>query len=200
MIRCQNSPVGYAVRTLRPSVPAPINDLLPDHRGGFILDFFNEIDRGLEVGDLVLDALEVDLPILVFELLGVGMIERGQVLVGRVPFHGTTQGLIVVFQFAEVGGLSPRARGNLGRDLVQELGQGPIPAGAGEPGRRSAWRGRGAAYPRGRGGTRHQRSRILHPQGLSPRARGNLDVQRTDRGVTGPIPAGAGEPTAGGLS
>ena len=70
-------------------------------------------------------------------------------------------------------GLSPRARGNRFGVSWRGRAWGPIPAGAGEPGRRSPMTRTIRAYPRGRGGTidlAHARGDVL---GLSPRARGN---------------------------
>ena len=91
-------------------------------------------------------------------------------------------------------GLSPLARGNRTSLRCELSGRGPIPARAGEPpSRRMAGR-LSSAYPRSRGGT------VVHTgmgpvlTGLSPLARGNLDVDNVGVFLAGPIPASAGEP------
>ncbi len=93
-------------------------------------------------------------------------------------------------------GLSPRVRGNREGSNPSTLASGPIPAGAGEP----AWRARrgriGRAYPRGCGGTRMRHQRRCRCGGLSPRVRGNHGAAALPLPVSGPIPAGAGEPPA----
>ena len=78
-------------------------------------------------------------------------------------------------------------------DHCADLGEGPIPAGAGET---IAYISRALyarAYPRRRGGNRAMAPIHPHAQGLSPQARGKHGG--TYMGVTfiGPIPAGAGE-------
>ena len=94
-------------------------------------------------------------------------------------------------------GLSPLARGN--RAAIQDHQQpgGPIPACAGEPVQRIGRHRHSRAYPRLRGGTRRfwfQRRRV---RGLSPLARGNPPAVDQGDGRDGPIPACAGEPSAG---
>ena len=72
-----------------------------------------------------------------------------------------------------VPGLSPRVRGNL---LLQELhlvGEGSIPAGAGEPRAWCAASGMRRVYPRGCGGTPINAILCASSRGLSPRVRGN---------------------------
>ena len=91
-------------------------------------------------------------------------------------------------------GLSPRARGNRPLRAKYAGSAGPIPAGAGEPGRRRGRRAVDGAYPRGRGGTQAALIPMLKSLGLSPRARGNPRRYRGGSTRTGPIPAGAGEP------
>ena len=94
-------------------------------------------------------------------------------------------------------GLSPRPRGN--REFY-ELRSGfrrPIPASAGEPNGESALRFDRRAYPRVCGGTISWRRRWRVVQGLSPRPRGNPGARTGRRGECGPIPASAGEPSAG---
>ena len=92
-------------------------------------------------------------------------------------------------------GLSPRARGNRLAQAECAGCRGPIPAGAGEPAPHAAHRGARGAYPRGRGGTKPRRSRSNQPSGLSPRARGNRECSNDRIVKSGPIPAGAGEPS-----
>ena len=93
-------------------------------------------------------------------------------------------------------GLSPRTRGNQPLAAVADLAVGPIPADAGEPARSSISTSGDRAYPRGRGGTRHHRTRSKRGPGLSPRTRGNHRRAPGDLALSGPIPADAGEPLA----
>ena len=95
---------------------------------------------------------------------------------------------------AVLKGLSPRARGNLGRPVFVPTTGGPIPASAGQPcyGNRigNGWR----AYPRERGATVNAQADAPNGMGLSPRARGNrLEVIDLLEQM-GPIPASAGQP------
>ena len=93
-------------------------------------------------------------------------------------------------------GLSPHARGNQSQSGFEGLGEGPIPACAGEPCSIQAGTGLQRAYPRMRGGTGTVKSPTMMQAGLSPHARGN-PVQQISRAVrSGPIPACAGEPKA----
>ena len=91
-------------------------------------------------------------------------------------------------------GLSPRVRGNLETQTLWAAGQGPIPAGAGEPASSSDHHLPDRAYPRGCGGTWHRCQLASIDKGLSPRVRGNLLPFRLGKNRPGPIPAGAGEP------
>ena len=91
-------------------------------------------------------------------------------------------------------GLSPRARGNRLDNITLMAKNGPIPAGAGEPWRRSRGPTARRAYPRGRGGTANKRALGVSRKGLSPRARGNPGAAEGADDQAGPIPAGAGEP------
>ena len=91
-------------------------------------------------------------------------------------------------------GLSPRVRGNHGEDRDAGELEGPIPAGAGEPGLRSWAAAHSGAYPRGCGGTAIFSPSSSSLRGLSPRVRGNQRQGALDQARQGPIPAGAGEP------
>ena len=112
------------------------------------------------------------------------------------------------------GGLSPRGRGNPTRMAISYLGDGSIPAWAGEPlTRRSLcpwpWvyprvgggtepgevstKGSGGLSPRGRGTVTVHNS-ILEREGLSPRGRGNRWPDDIKSQYVGSIPAWAGEP------
>ncbi len=71
-------------------------------------------------------------------------------------------------------GLSPRVRGNPSSMLLNRIGEGTIPACAGEPDQRSCVRHRFGDYPRVCGGTRLSSTRVDDDVGLSPRVRGNL--------------------------
>ena len=91
-------------------------------------------------------------------------------------------------------GLSPRGRGNpITADNIDEL-LGPIPARAGEPCRYPPATCTTRAYPRAGGGTISLSPRCTPAQGLSPRGRGNPRPPRSYLGISGPIPARAGEP------
>ena len=93
-------------------------------------------------------------------------------------------------------GLSPRVRGNLQQDRILKHRTGSIPACAGEPNRHCRALPATRVYPRVCGGTRSSRKDEVRTGGLSPRVRGNRDLRGTNYGVTGSIPACAGEPTA----
>ena len=91
-------------------------------------------------------------------------------------------------------GLSPLARGNLPARSISISANGPIPARAGQPGRRQRVLNFSGAYPRSRGATG---KRAMHPaffEGLSPLARGNPTVAEAQARRAGPIPARAGQP------
>ena len=94
-------------------------------------------------------------------------------------------------------GLSPRVRGNPPLERPRPSARGSIPASAGEPrpgaGAAARWR----VYPRECGGTRI--CATVHParEGLSPRVRGNLGEDLSQRELLGSIPASAGEPDSG---
>ena len=94
-----------------------------------------------------------------------------------------------------LGGLSPRARGNLVDHLVEVMREGSIPACAGEPLYPQVKAALEAVYPRVRGGTVDQHREQILGQGLSPRARGNRVAGRADDERPGSIPACAGEPS-----
>ena len=91
-------------------------------------------------------------------------------------------------------GLSPRVRGNLGRQPRQAVDRGSIPASAGEPPRRHRIGCATRVYPRECGGTPWVTASACAGEGLSPRVRGNQVpiVVRLRR--VGSIPASAGEP------
>ena len=95
-------------------------------------------------------------------------------------------------------GLSPRVRGNPGGQSGWRVGVGSIPACAGEPRFRLALQRRHQVYPRVCGGTHVRTFAEPFRQGLSPRVRGNLDVNEAKELPRGSIPACAGEPAAGG--
>ena len=91
-------------------------------------------------------------------------------------------------------GLSPLARGNLGAAVLLIYVGGPIPARAGQPLALSKKTASVKAYPRSRGATTGLEGRQKPLQGLSPLARGNLQVNFAMEGQRGPIPARAGQP------
>ena len=91
-------------------------------------------------------------------------------------------------------GLSPRVRGNRLARLLDAVGEGSIPACAGEPrvgiiSFRPPW-----VYPRVCGGTVYDLAEELGLTGLSPRVRGNLDFCPLIAESPRSIPACAGEP------
>ena len=94
----------------------------------------------------------------------------------------------------ELGGLSPRVRGNPSfSDSVLEV-LGSIPACAGEPEKRLWSITITGVYPRVCGGTYlNQKLSYVRP-GLSPRVRGNLSQKLSTIRREGSIPACAGEP------
>ena len=96
-------------------------------------------------------------------------------------------------------GLSPLARGNLGRCAREAAKRGSIPACAGEPRRGTGCNPELRVYPRLRGGTSMTNSKKSGLWGLSPLARGNPHVCLLSKFRAGSIPACAGEPgpTAG---
>ena len=92
-------------------------------------------------------------------------------------------------------GLSPRVRGNRLTSSNPATGRRSIPACAGEP---KNWPKIGrfdAVHPRVCGGTGSIGASTISEQGLSPRVRGNLLVQRRADRRIGSIPACAGEPS-----
>ena len=91
-------------------------------------------------------------------------------------------------------GLSPLARGNRALNRRASGTCGPIPARAGQPRSISARAACTRAYPRSRGATFGERSRMERATGLSPLARGNRADQPGRPGGGGPIPARAGQP------
>ena len=85
-------------------------------------------------------------------------------------------------------------RGNLRDAYSSGSGVGSIPARAGEP--PIGWPSKRICrvYPRACGGTWRDAIRRNRSKGLSPRVRGNLDIEPRDRLEPGSIPARAGEP------
>ena len=91
-------------------------------------------------------------------------------------------------------GLSPLTRGNQHRNSLLTIGNGPIPAHAGEPSLRCLSFFVLGAYPRSRGGTSAIAPSGQALWGLSPLTRGNHCTTHTEHPGPGPIPAHAGEP------
>ena len=99
---------------------------------------------------------------------------------------------LVAHRFAEVGGLSPLARGTPGRSPADTVGARFIPAGAGNTVCVRLPPCRNAVYPRWRG---EHESSVLHTGdffGLSPLARGTPRREPPARWPRRFIPAGAG--------
>ncbi len=93
-----------------------------------------------------------------------------------------------------VSGLSPRTRGNLAVAVAEAPRHGPIPAHAGQPACSTSAATAPGAYPRARGATSWARRNRLGRQGLSPRTRGNQQIELGLADCLGPIPAHAGQP------
>ena len=93
-------------------------------------------------------------------------------------------------------GLSPRVRGNRPCPRSRVAMRGSIPACAGEPTAGEMMMEQWGVYPRVCGGTWHCRCTMNQHRGLSPRVRGNRNVQYRVPEVVGSIPACAGEPPA----
>ena len=91
-------------------------------------------------------------------------------------------------------GLSPRVRGNPSRSALRAHTSRSIPACAGEPYSLPAHLTADMVYPRVCGGTLLGERRVVHPKGLSPRVRGNLESVAAARRRWRSIPACAGEP------
>ena len=91
-------------------------------------------------------------------------------------------------------GLSPRVRGNLLEDVIDDIFTRSIPACAGEPSMSRRMTLITTVYPRVCGGTPASVSPDSARSGLSPRVRGNPAAVSTAAVVIGSIPACAGEP------
>ena len=91
-------------------------------------------------------------------------------------------------------GLSPRLRGNPVRRHLDAVVAGSIPAPAGEPLNRFGTMLTCKVYPRACGGTGSPMRVIYIGTGLSPRLRGNQELNQPYLRPAGSIPAPAGEP------
>ena len=94
-------------------------------------------------------------------------------------------------------GLSPRVRGNRQRRAEAHRLHRSIPACAGEPVLSSLEQRTVRVYPRVCGGTNTSPGHRCFLAGLSPRVRGNQSSHENRDGMTGSIPACAGEPGTG---
>ena len=99
-------------------------------------------------------------------------------------------------EVAQRQGLSPRVRGNPRPPRARYQGAGSIPACAGEPRLVDCTNVTYAVYPRVCGGTSLNAGTPVHPEGLSPRVRGNPTGTSLVREWRGSIPACAGEPSS----
>ena len=95
---------------------------------------------------------------------------------------------------ADMGGLSPRVRGNRFMITISIPRIRSIPACAGEPGGRVVPCCPSGVYPRVCGGTAAEMTAKATTHGLSPRVRGNPRHRRAGVVPPGSIPACAGEP------
>ena len=91
-------------------------------------------------------------------------------------------------------GLSPRVRGNLLPAYKDHLRLGSIPACAGEPRQQGLGESQGWVYPRVCGGTWATAAVDYYSEGLSPRVRGNPNLNAPQTINHRSIPACAGEP------
>ena len=94
-------------------------------------------------------------------------------------------------------GLSPRVRGNQTAANAPAHTDGPIPACAGQPSDEPTIGDTGRAYPRVCGATETEIRGANGIVGLSPRVRGNHATLAKITGMSGPIPACAGQPLDG---
>ena len=93
-----------------------------------------------------------------------------------------------------IGGLSPRVRGNRLHPDSHSLDRRSIPACAGEPLSGVLRERNDKVYPRVCGGTDDSVRELMQKGGLSPRVRGNRDCGESQRVRGWSIPACAGEP------
>ena len=92
-------------------------------------------------------------------------------------------------------GLSPRVRGNRGRQKPIGTKIGSIPACTGEPGRLAICLSPWGVYPRVYGGTDIEDWLLIKGAGLSPRVRGNHTIPARISIPIRSIPACTGEPS-----
>ena len=94
--------------------------------------------------------------------------------------------------FREIAGLSPLARGTLQQSETSWLAVRFIPAGAGNTEQQVFQMASRAVYPRWRGELPRRLAQQSRPRGLSPLARGTLEMTKNARRRNRFIPAGAG--------
>ena len=102
-----------------------------------------------------------------------------------------------LYRLTDVQGLSPRVRGNRCRTTAPPFTCRSIPACAGEPRRARWWWPTSGVYPRVCGGTPRVSKAERRAKGLSPRVRGNPDLEIDPLIRPRSIPACAGEPDGG---
>ena len=95
---------------------------------------------------------------------------------------------------ADRAGLSPRIRGNLREAVDLWTRPGSIPAHTGKPPGRCSRRWRARVYPRAYGETARYKTELERDWGLSPRIRGNRQLDEAHGVVPGSIPAHTGKP------
>ena len=96
----------------------------------------------------------------------------------------------------KIGGLSPLARGTRAQVVLRRLHHRFIPAGAGNTRATITKGSRVPVYPRWRGEHTFDASDRVAETGLSPLARGTLNLRTGQLPVARFIPAGAGNTTA----
>ena len=91
-------------------------------------------------------------------------------------------------------GVSPLARGSLYAGACSGFGSRCIPTCAGQPKARRFWKRRSRVYPHLRGAARHRAQTYKECAGVSPLARGSLELGGALTSDDGCIPTCAGQP------
>ena len=125
---------------------------------------------------------------------GAGNTPASSVYSARSPVYPRWRGehARLVGVFREIAGLSPLARGTLQQSETSWLAVRFIPAGAGNTEQQVFQMASRAVYPRWRGELPRRLAQQSRPRGLSPLARGTLEMTKNARRRNRFIPAGAG--------
>ncbi len=185
----------------RPSRPGSALSVYPRVCGGTVVIPKSAVDvkglsprvRGNLPADALVEAEDGSIPACAGEPLAAESCVAESGVYPRVC-GGTS---VVVLRLASIFGLSPRVRGNLGNISAGPDATGSIPACAGEPYPPQISCPRAQVYPRVCGGTLTAGFHTDGIAGLSPRVRGNLDIDLDLATIMRSIPACAGEPAVG---